>query len=107
MRDGGRSHENWTNYGFGNTNYGFGKWCIRCRFGITAQTCITARLLDGAGKFSGKQSSLRDNVARREISQGTYTFKCRLHGNNGIEGQPGGTAHFDIFWSLAMARKGI
>ena len=52
---------------------------------------------DGAGKFSGKQSSLRDNVARREISQGTYTLSADCTGTMVLEGQPGGTAHLDVF----------
>jgi len=52
---------------------------------------------DGAGKVSGKQTSLRDNVAQRETLQGTYTLDAYCMGTMILEGQPGGTAHWDVF----------
>jgi hypothetical protein len=52
---------------------------------------------DGAGKVSGKQTSLRDNVAQRETLQGVYTLDADRTGTMIFEGQPGGAAHWDLF----------
>jgi hypothetical protein len=52
---------------------------------------------DGAGKVSGKQTSLRDNVAQRETLQGAYTLDADCTGTMILEGQPGGAAHWDVF----------
>jgi hypothetical protein len=52
---------------------------------------------DGAGKVSGRQTSLRDNVAQREILQGAYTLDADCTGTMIFEGQPGGAAHWDVF----------
>jgi hypothetical protein len=51
---------------------------------------------DGTGKFLGKQASLRDKVAvQRENLSGAYTLDadCTMT----LEGQKGGTAHWDVF----------
>lgn len=52
---------------------------------------------DGAGKFSGKQTSLRQTVAQRETLSGTYHLQADCTGTMTLEGQPGGTAHWDVF----------
>ena len=52
---------------------------------------------DGGGKFLGKQTSLRHTVARRETLSGTYTVDADCTGTMTLEGQPGGTAHWDVF----------
>ena len=52
---------------------------------------------DGAGKFLGKQTSLRHAVAQRENLSGTYTVDADCTGAMTLEGQPGGTAHWDVF----------
>jgi hypothetical protein len=52
---------------------------------------------DGAGEVSGRQTSLRDNVAQREILQGAYTLDADCTGTMIFEGQPGGAAHWDVF----------
>ena len=52
---------------------------------------------DGAGKFSGKQTSLRHAVAQRETLSGTYTMDADCTGTMALQGQPGGTAHWDVF----------
>ena len=52
---------------------------------------------DGAGKFLGKQTSLRHAVAQRENLRGTYTVDTDCTGTMALEGQPGGTAHWDVF----------
>jgi hypothetical protein len=52
---------------------------------------------DGAGKFLGKQTSLRHGVVRRENLSGTYTVDAGCTGTMTLEGQPGGTAHWDVF----------
>ena len=52
---------------------------------------------DGAGQFSGKQTSLRHSVAQREILSGTYTIDQDCTGTMTLVGQPGGTAHWDVF----------
>jgi hypothetical protein len=60
---------------------------------------------DGAGKFLGKQTSLRHTVAQRETLRGTYTLDTDCTGTMTLEGQPGGTAHWDVFVT-ADGRKG-
>ena len=60
---------------------------------------------DGAGKFLGKQTSLRHTVAQRETLRGTYTLEADCTGTLTLEGQPGGTAHWDVFVT-ADGRKG-
>ncbi len=52
---------------------------------------------DGAGKFSGKQTSLRHAVAQRENLTGTYSLAADCTGTMTLEGQLGGTAHWDVF----------
>ena len=52
---------------------------------------------DGAGKFSGKQTSLRHSIAQREILSGTYAIDQDCTGTMTLAGQPGGTAHWDVF----------
>lgn len=52
---------------------------------------------DGAGKFQGKQTSLRHAVAQRENLSGTYTLDADCTGKLVLEGQLGGTAHWDVF----------
>ena len=60
---------------------------------------------DGAGKFLGKQTSLRHAVAQREALSGTYTLDADCTGTMTLEGQPGGTAHWDVFVT-ADGKKG-
>ncbi|MGA7994252.1 MAG: hypothetical protein WCA28_05015 [Bradyrhizobium sp.] len=60
---------------------------------------------DGAGKFLGKQTSLRHTVAQRETLRGTYTLDADCTGTMTLEGQPGGPAHWDVFVT-ADGRKG-
>jgi hypothetical protein len=52
---------------------------------------------DGAGKFSGKQTSLRHAVAQRETLSGSYTVDADCTGTMSLQGQSGGTAHWDVF----------
>jgi hypothetical protein len=52
---------------------------------------------DGTGKLLGKQTSLRENVAQRETLMGTYTMDADCTGTMTFDGQPGGTAHWDVF----------
>lgn len=52
---------------------------------------------DGAGKFLGKQTSLRHAIAQRENLNGTYTLDADCTGTMTLEGQLGGTAHWDVF----------
>jgi hypothetical protein len=53
---------------------------------------------DGTGRFQGKQTSLRHTVAlQRETLSGTYTLDADCTGTMTLEGQPGGTAHWDVF----------
>jgi hypothetical protein len=52
---------------------------------------------DGAGKFLGKQTSLRHTIAQRENLSGTYTLEADCTGTMTLEGQRGGTAHWDVF----------
>jgi hypothetical protein len=53
---------------------------------------------DGTGKFLGKQTSLRHKVAlQRENLSGTYTLDADCTGTMVLEGQQGGTAHWDVF----------
>jgi hypothetical protein len=52
---------------------------------------------DGTGKFLGKQTSLRHAVAQRETLSGTYTLDADCTGKLVLEGQAGGTAHWDVF----------
>ncbi len=53
---------------------------------------------DGAGKFLGKQTSLRDKTSiQREALGGTYHLDADCTGTMTLEGQPGGTAHWDVF----------
>jgi hypothetical protein len=52
---------------------------------------------DGSGKFLGKQTSLRHTVVQREALSGTYTLDADCTGTMTLEGQLGGTAHWDVF----------
>lgn len=53
---------------------------------------------DGNGKFSGKQTSLRPTPwHQRETLSGAYTIETDCTGTMVMEGQLGGTAHWDIF----------
>jgi hypothetical protein len=53
---------------------------------------------DGAGKFLGKQTSLRSTLAvQRETLSGTYVLDADCTGTMTLKGQPGGTAHWDVF----------
>jgi hypothetical protein len=53
---------------------------------------------DGAGKFSGKQTSLRDYTSlQREALTGTYHLDSDCTGTMILEGQQGGPAHWDVF----------
>jgi len=53
---------------------------------------------DGAGGFSGKQTSLRHKISmQREALSGTYTLDADCTGTMTLEGQLGGTAHWDVF----------
>jgi hypothetical protein len=61
---------------------------------------------DGAGNFSGKQTSIRQpNVAQREKLHGTYVVNADCTGEMTMDGQIGGTAHWDIF-VVADGKKG-
>jgi hypothetical protein len=61
---------------------------------------------DGAGKFTGKQTSQRQTTAhQRENLSGTYTLDADCTGTMTLEGQLGGTAHWDFFLT-ADGRKG-
>jgi hypothetical protein len=53
---------------------------------------------DGIGNFSGKQTSIRE--ARRTAHEnlvGTYSVNADCTGTMIMDGQPGGTAHWDVF----------
>jgi len=53
---------------------------------------------DGAGKFQGKQTSLRKtSIHQHENLSGTYTLEADCTGTMTLEGQLGGTAHWDVF----------
>jgi hypothetical protein len=53
---------------------------------------------DGAGKFSGKQTSLRARpLHQRENLSGTYYIDADCTGTMTLEGQLGGTANWDLF----------
>jgi hypothetical protein len=53
---------------------------------------------DGAGRFQGKQTSAREQAkAQRETLTGTYTLDTDCTGTLTLEGEVGGTAHWDIF----------
>jgi len=53
---------------------------------------------DGGGNFLGKQTSLRyASFIQRETLHGTYTLEADCSGAMIMEGQPGGTAHWDVF----------
>jgi len=52
---------------------------------------------DGRGNVSGKQTSVRNKVAKREVLQGTYTLDAGCAGTMMFDGQLGGTAHWDLF----------
>jgi hypothetical protein len=53
---------------------------------------------DGNGKFRGKQTSVRQTpVNQRETLSGAYTLDADCTGVMVMEGQLGGTAHWDIF----------
>jgi hypothetical protein len=52
---------------------------------------------DGAGKFQGKQTSLRHAIAQRENLSGTYWLDADCTGTLTLEGQLGGTANWDVF----------
>ena len=62
---------------------------------------------DGAGKFLGKQTSLRyaGVLHQREAIHGTYTMDADCTGTMTMEGQLGGTAHWDVFVT-ADGKKG-
>ena len=53
---------------------------------------------DGAGKFLGKQTSIRHKTSlQRENLNGTYTLEADCTGTMTLEGQLGGAAHWDVF----------
>jgi hypothetical protein len=54
---------------------------------------------DGAGKFLGKQTSLREmsTSLQRETLTGTYTLDADCAGTMLLEGELGGPAHWDIY----------
>ena len=53
---------------------------------------------DGAGGFLGKQTSVRYKTSiQREALRGTYTLDADCTGTMILEGQLGGTAHWDVF----------
>lgn len=53
---------------------------------------------DGNGAFTGKQTSVREiDVAERETLHGTYSLDADCTGVMVMEGQRGGTAHWDIY----------
>jgi len=53
---------------------------------------------DGAGNSTGKQTSFRQpNIAQRENLRGTYVVNFDCTGVLVMDGQLGGTAHWDIF----------
>jgi hypothetical protein len=53
---------------------------------------------DGAGGFSGKQTSLRNRITmQREALSGSYTLDADCTGTMTLEGQLGGTAHWDVY----------
>jgi hypothetical protein len=53
---------------------------------------------DGGGNFSGKQTSVRHTAAnQRETLHGTYTLDADCTGAMVMDGQLGGTAHWDVF----------
>ena len=53
---------------------------------------------DGAGQFSGKQTSVRYKTSiQREALNGTYTLEADCTGTLTLEGQLGGPAHWDVF----------
>jgi hypothetical protein len=56
---------------------------------------------DGNGTFTGKQTSVRSasytRAAQREPLHGTYALDADCTGVMVMEGQLGGTAHWDIF----------
>jgi hypothetical protein len=53
---------------------------------------------DGNGTFAGKQTSIRHTSARqREALHGAYTLDADCTGWMVMEGQLGGTAHWEIF----------
>lgn len=56
---------------------------------------------DGNGKFSGEQTSIRDTpVNQHEILSGVYTLEADCTGQMVMEGQSGGTVHWDVFVTL-------
>ena len=55
---------------------------------------------DGAGRFLGKQTSLRYKTSiQREALSGTYTLDADCTGTMTLKGQLGGPAHWDVFVS--------
>jgi hypothetical protein len=53
---------------------------------------------DGAGNFSARQTSARvTHDFQREDLRGTYTMGADCTGSLVMEGQRGGTAHWDVF----------
>jgi hypothetical protein len=62
---------------------------------------------DGTGNFLGKQTSLRpaSTFHQREALHGTYTLDADCTGAMIMEGQLGGTAHWDVFVT-ADGKKG-
>ena len=53
---------------------------------------------DGSGGFSGKQTSVRQpRSTAHESLTGTYVVNADCTGTMIMDGQPGGTAHWDIF----------
>ena len=61
---------------------------------------------DGAGRFLGKQTSVRYKTSvQRETLTGTYALDADCTGTMTLEGQLGGPAHWDVFVS-SDGRKG-
>jgi hypothetical protein len=56
-------------------------------------------VLTGHG-IQGKQTSLRHAIAQREKLSGTYTLDADCTGTMTLEGQLGGTAHWDVFVTI-------
>jgi hypothetical protein len=56
-------------------------------------------VFDGAGRFSGKQSSSRSGKIGREKLQGTYTLDSDCTGTMTFEATlaPGGQLHWDLY----------
>lgn len=52
---------------------------------------------DGTGKFLDKHLRYKTSLHQREALNGTYTLDADCTGTMTLEGQLGGTAHWDVF----------